>query len=355
MRVLLVSPYHGGSHAAWAEGFARHSRHDVTLLTAPARFWKWRMFGAATTLARQVAEPADVVVATDMVDLPAFLGRARRTLGDVPAVLYLHENQLTYPVAEGAPDDASYGFLNWRSMETADAIWANSAFHRDQVADALPRLLRRFPDERHDGWVDEVLARTEVVPVGVEVADLPTGPKADPPLVVWNHRWEYDKDPDAFFAALDAVADLDWRLALVGESFRNEPTEFEAARVRWADRLVAWGHAPRAEYARLLGEATVAVSTARHEFFGIAMVEAAAAGAVPLVPNRLSYPSVFPEHFHEAVLHDDLATRLREVLTAPATALAAVDGLAAEMRSTYGWESLAPDYDDRLDALVASH
>ena len=69
-------------------------------------------------------------------------------------------------------------------------------------------------------------------------------------------------------------------LALVGENFRTEPAEFEAARDRWADRLIAFGHVPRAEYARLLGEATVVVSTARHEFFGIAMVEAAAAEAL---------------------------------------------------------------------------
>ena len=37
MRVWLISPYHTGSHQAWAEGYARHSRHQVTLLTM-ARF-----------------------------------------------------------------------------------------------------------------------------------------------------------------------------------------------------------------------------------------------------------------------------------------------------------------------------
>lgn len=355
VRVLVVSPYHGGSHAAWAEGYARHTVHDVTLLTAPARFWKWRMYGAATSLAREVDDRPDVVVATDMVDLPAFLGRARRYLADVPAVLYLHENQITYPLADGAPDDASYGFLNWRSMEAADEVWVNSSFHRDAVAEALPGLLRRFPDERHDDWVDEVLARTRVVPVGVEVADLPIGPRADPPLVVWNHRWEYDKDPEAFIAALDAVVDLPWRVALLGESFRNDPTEFAAARDRWAERVVAYGHVDRAEYAGLLGEATVAVSTARQEFFGIAAMEAAAAGALPLLPNRLSYPTVVPERFHGPVLYEDqadLVDRLRSVLTDPASALATVDSLADEVRSRYGWETIAPDYDRRLEALA---
>ena len=31
--VLLVEPYFGGSHRAWAEGYAHHSRHRVRLVT----------------------------------------------------------------------------------------------------------------------------------------------------------------------------------------------------------------------------------------------------------------------------------------------------------------------------------
>ena len=52
-RVLLLSPYHGGSHRAFAEGLADHSRHEIVPLTLPARFWKWRMHGGAVTLARE--------------------------------------------------------------------------------------------------------------------------------------------------------------------------------------------------------------------------------------------------------------------------------------------------------------
>ncbi len=53
MKILILSPYHGGSHQAWAEGYQQHGRHPTTLLTLPARFWKWRMHGGAVTLARQ--------------------------------------------------------------------------------------------------------------------------------------------------------------------------------------------------------------------------------------------------------------------------------------------------------------
>jgi glycosyltransferase involved in cell wall biosynthesis len=306
------------------------------------------MFGAATALARQVDRPYDVVLATDMLDLAAFLGRARHHLSGAKAVLYMHENQVTYPLAAGAPDDESYGFLNWRSMEVADEIWVNSRFHLDQLAEGLPRLLRRFPDERHDRWVDEVLAKAIVMPVGIEVDDLPTGPKTSPPLIVWNHRWEYDKDPEAFFAALREVEDLPWRLALLGESFRNEPTEFDAARERWPDRVVAFGYLPRDQYARILGEASICVSTARQEFFGISVLEAAAAGALPLVPDRLAYPTVIPEEFHGAVLYDDLGAGLRDVLESSDTAPV---HLGRAIRQRYGWPVMALTYDAGISAL----
>ena len=38
MKILLLEPYCGGSHRAWAEGYAAHSRNEVTLLSLPARF-----------------------------------------------------------------------------------------------------------------------------------------------------------------------------------------------------------------------------------------------------------------------------------------------------------------------------
>ena len=51
--IVLLEPYLTGSHAAWAEEYAAHSRHRVKVLGLPGRYWKWRMHGGAVSLARQ--------------------------------------------------------------------------------------------------------------------------------------------------------------------------------------------------------------------------------------------------------------------------------------------------------------
>ena len=45
MKITFLEPYYGGSHAYVADILVRKSRHQVTLVTLPARKWKWRMRG----------------------------------------------------------------------------------------------------------------------------------------------------------------------------------------------------------------------------------------------------------------------------------------------------------------------
>lgn len=64
------------------------------------------MRGAAITFAREVRRrnllSVDLIVATDMLDLATFLGLTRDLLGRSAVALYMHENQLTYPLPPGA-------------------------------------------------------------------------------------------------------------------------------------------------------------------------------------------------------------------------------------------------------------
>ncbi|HJO03306.1 MAG TPA: DUF3524 domain-containing protein [Acidobacteriota bacterium] len=376
--VVLLSPFHGGSHADWAEGLAKHSQHDIELLTLPGRNWKWRMRGAAITLARHAAElrPAEVILATDMLDVTTFLALTRWQSPAVPLVLYMHENQLTYPLPgdgrcrgpqrQPGPGNEPFGFINLVSMLAADQVVFNSAFHRDELLARLPQFLSEAPDQRELDSVTQVRDRSEVLYPGIQVDDLgadcgATGwaeGRDEPPLVLWNHRWEYDKDPATFFTALQRVAaqGVDFGVALCGECPGNVPGEFESGIRALADRIVHAGFLPRPEYAAVLRRATVVVSTARHEFYGISVLEAVAAGAIPLLPRRLSYPEVLPRQAHSACLYvgtDELVDKLASVLRDPASWRVATDGLAAEVRRRHGRDQLASSYDALLEQAGA--
>jgi glycosyltransferase involved in cell wall biosynthesis len=380
LRVALLSPYHGGSHASWAEGLAEHSRHDLQLLALPDRYWKWRMRGAAITLARRYAElpPADVILATDMLDVTTFLALTRTPRPAPPLVLYMHENQFTYPLPKdprhcrprNQPGNEQFAFINLVSMLAADRVVFNSAFHRDELLASLPEFLEATPDHHELDCVGQVRERSEVMYAGIRVDDLgdaggidggaterSAAPDGAPPLVVWNHRWEYDKNPAAFFAALRSVAaqGVGFRVALCGECPGGVPSVFEAGMRELGDRVVHAGFLPRDEYAALLRRAAVVVSTAGHEFYGISVLEAIAAGAIPLLPRRLSYPEVLPERAGPQCLYEDsdeLELKLANVLRDPAGWRAATEGLAAEVARRHGWNQLAPAYDALLGEAV---
>lgn len=367
LRVLVVEPWFGGSHRAWAEGLAANSGHDVHVLGLPDAYWRWRLRGGAVTLAAQAADlvaehgAPDVVLASSMLDLPAFLGHARRILGDAAVCVYLHETQPARSSLTGEPLDDDAAYRNWASMLVADHTFVNSAFHRDQLFGALPDLLDGAPDHRHSHLIGAVRERTTVLPVGVEVADLVSGERSlddqsGPPLVLWNHRWDHDKAPEVFFRALRRLDHdgVEFRLALAGANTRSDPQEFAAAEERFGHQLVHVGHLDRADYLALLMRSSVVASTAVHEFFGIAMVEAMAAGLVPILPRSLSYPELVPLAFHEHVLYDsygDLVRRLREVLVDLDAARASVAGLRDAMYR-FDWSQLAPRYDAALAAVV---
>lgn len=359
MRVLLIEPYYGGSHRVWADGLVQRSRHEVKLVTHEARWWTWRMKGSAVTLARQVAALAadgyrpDVVLVSSMVDVAALRSFLHPAIGRPPLAVYFHETQLTYPDSPQMTPDLSYPFLNWTSALAADAVWFNSGYHRDVFFDEVPRLLKGFPDHSHNSLVEGVAARSDVLPVGVDLTWTRRPRRVSAvPLVLWNHRWEHDKDPETFADGVRAVAEThDFRLALTGERFRTVPGVLDELAFEMADRVEANDYLPRAAYEELLLSSAIVVSTARQEFFGISIVEAVAAGARPVLPGRLSYPWLIPEQFHADVLYKPggFAASLRRALDEGRL----LDGLAESMMA-FDWSVVVPRYDTALDRLEAT-
>jgi glycosyltransferase involved in cell wall biosynthesis len=360
MKILWLDPFHGGSHAAVAAGYAARSAHAVSLLALPIDGgWRWRMRGGAVTLARLAREAGarpDLIVASDMLDLATFRALTGDFLGGVPAAVYFHENQLTYPLPPGRQRDLGLAWINYTAALCADAVVFNSAFHRDELLGALPGLLGRYHDFRELESVAAIAAKSHVLHPGVDLGSLDgAGPDDDggAPIILWNGRWEYDKQPAAFFAALEGLEARGsaFRLIVAGEHIDPNAPEFAAARERWGPRALHWGYAPtRAAYGALLRRAKVVASAALQEFFGIGVVEAMHCGCAPVLPRRLNYPQLIPPALHAACLYDDPGAMVE--LLARALAAPAAPGRWRALAAPYGWEGAAPLYDALFAALA---
>ena len=327
MRILYVEPFEGGSHASFTRSLTGGIDAHWTSLTLPGRHWKWRMRGFASLAAlerRDLLEAEyDLVFASSYVPLAELIGLCP-TLARRPSVLYFHENQLTYPDQGGetAPRDHHFGFTQLVSALAATRCVFNSAHNRDGFLQAGRTLLTKMPDAVPPEWMDRIEAKSEVLGVPVALPDEAPAPECvadDPsrvsgPVILWNHRWEHDKRPDRFFAALRALADagIPFRVAVCGQRYRRVPPAFETARAWLGERVVHWGYSESVSaYREVLSRAHIAVSTADHEFFGIAMLEATHAGAYPLVPDRLAYPELFGAEFRYGT-DEELVRRLGE-------------------------------------------
>lgn len=364
MRVLALEPYYGGSHRRFVDGWIARSMHAWDLRPLPARKWKWRMRHSAVTYAEEVeaavAEGAawDVVWCSDMVNLAEFRALAPPAVGRLPAVAYFHENQLTYPVRFPKERDYQFGMTNITSALAAREVWFNSAFHRDEFLEAIPRFLKVMPDHQPIAVAEKIERRARVLHPPIDGVERRAGQRRPGPLrIVWAARWEFDKAPEVLFEALDRLLaqGVDFHVSVLGEQFDEAPEVFAQARERLGGRVAAWGFLPaRADYLAALHEADVFVSTAIHEFFGLAAVEAMAAGARPLLPRALAYPEVLQLADHperEAFFYDggsvELAGRLAELAAAPDQATAGVPALRPRMESFF-WADAAPQLDEAL-------
>jgi glycosyltransferase involved in cell wall biosynthesis len=254
---------------------------------------------SAVTFASQLrelpGESWDVLWVSDMLNLAEFLGLAPAGVRELPSVAYFHENQLTYPVRNPNERDLHFAFSNLTTAMASHQVWFNSSYHQTEFLTAARNYLSRMPDHAPMSELAEVNGKSSVLYPGISPMPLHSTRAAGPIRVLWNARWEHDKNPETFFAALRELRESghEFRLLVLGESFRQSPSVFSDARREFAAEIQHWGHAPtREEYVRLCGSSDVVVSTADHEFFGLGVVEAVAAGAFPVLPDRLAYPEV---------------------------------------------------------------
>lgn len=294
--IWLLSAYHADSHAAWAERLMRHfDQVEWRPFSLPGRHFRWRIRGNPLSwLDTFPDECPDLILATSMVDLATLKGLHPR-YSPVPTVYYFHENQFTYPRNERQHDSVDPQMVQLYGALAADRIAFNSAFNRNSFLQGVADLLQRLPDALPTKVEERLAKKSTLCPVPISPPSTTATREAG--LILWSHRWEYDKNPDLFADAVLALAEQgrDFRLALLGPRPAKAPPALHRLRDLLPGHIAVDARVTADEYTHWLSRADIVVSTARHEFQGLAVLEAAAAGALPLVPDALCYPEQYPK------------------------------------------------------------
>lgn len=377
--VFIIEPFNGGSHGQLTRVLVAHlsrthrvvhvtgdgeavtspadeaapSRPRCVVCTLDAKKWHWRARASSLYIADALPAASGEKVtlfASSMTNLSELLS-LRRDLAGCHTVLYFHENQLAYPTRAGpssaksgttatATHDFHFGWMQVLSCLCADVVAFNSAWNRESFLCRIDRAMAAIPDkhQRVMGVAERIRPRTAVLhfplggpgdidaeltaAAGRSVARVARDDDRTRPLrILWNHRWEYDKNPQLFFDTLSFLLDkgVDFRVVVLGQRFGEVPEAFETGRAQLEAAGVVdhWGYADSREaYFSLLSSCDIVVSTAIHEFFGVAVLEAACLGCFPLVPARLSYPELLPAK-HLWTSEGKLRKTLKDLLKAP--------------------------------------
>jgi len=360
VKILFLEPFFGGSHKGFALGFKQHSRHEVTLVTLPDRFWKWRMRGASLYFFNKVKDLSDydAIFTTDMLNLTDL-----QTLGGKntpPVLLYFHENQLSYPLRPGQKYDLNLSFINIISAATANKVLFNSKFHLKDFINAAIQVIKQVPDAKPEWMIEQIRQKTQIVYPGCrfETGLIDFKQKSSPkPLIIWNHRWDYDKNFEFVFDVLARLKEknISFSLALLGERFKKIPDVFRKAREKFQEEIVVFDYVEsRDEYLAWLKKGSIVVSCAIQENFGIAVVEAVRYGCVPLLPDRLSYPELMPKEFHSEILYhtqNEMYEKLEDMVVNCQIYKPLQKRLSRHMEQ-FSWEIMVKQYDDSLQKMT---
>lgn len=354
-KILLIEPYYGGSHKRFLDGLTRHLDLDFTLLSLPARKWKMRMQLAAPWFIEQIktmptaARKFDTVLCSSFMDVAVLRAMAPALDGwnyGCRYFTFFHENQFCYPGFLDKHTNHQFTSINFTTALVSDSIAFNSEYNRSAFMTEVEKYLLKATDIDLQGSLATLRHKSVVLYPGLDFDRLdlikPATNAKETKTVVWNHRWEHDKNPEEFFETLYRLQEegVKFDLCVLGERFKNWPACFDEGRKRLAAQTIHFGYAEhRDDYYRLLRMGDVVVSTALHEFFGMSVIEAVRAGCSPVLPNRLSYPELFDRHY----LYDPggLFAHLKNVLennhrlTAPRI---------KEMTDRYDWKNLAAAY-----------
>ena len=328
-KLLILEPFYGGSHKQLLDTLtAELAPGSWSLVTLPDKKWHWRARTSALRLSQDI--PPDTssystLLASSVLSLAELLG-LRPDLARLTKLVYFHENQLSYPVqvlyctvlcctvlsctvlrysVQAVKDrDFQFGYNQVTTCLCADTVLFNSEYNRDSFISNIPKFLSLQPDHRpdHRQIVSKIRDISQICyfplklparPASVcrrDGGDSEASEQPRPLHIVWPHRHDHDKDPATFCRVVTRLheAGHSFTLSVLGEEYSEVPPEMRAMQqlLGAAGKIATWGHLSAAGgYHATLAAADVVVSTARHETYGVAMLEAAWLGCYPLAPR----------------------------------------------------------------------
>ncbi|KAJ8919758.1 hypothetical protein NQ315_006287 [Exocentrus adspersus] len=350
-KLLIIEPFYGGSHkehiSCLIEGLIRNGI-GYTLVTLSPKKWHWRARCSALMLRDKIPEISteEALFCSSILNLPELLG-LRPDLCQLRKVVYFHENQSIYPVKQVKERDVQYAYNEITTSLAADLVLFNSNFNRTSFLENINKIIRLFPDNRPKGIREQIEDKSKVLyyPMKYPVSTTDKVPQNSILHIVWPHRWEFDKGPEDFFDVILELKRLDckFHLSVLGQVCADVPLVFHKATEELQEEIVHFGYLKsKDEYFEVLRACDVVVSTAKHEFFGVSTLEATYCGCLPLVPNNLVYPEIYPEECLYKSLND-LCRTLQKFCSEPKTVRELRRRLCLDF-SKYCSKNLIPEY-----------
>lgn len=352
MNIFLVEPYYGGSHKNWVDSLVKYSKYNFKIFSLPARHWKWRMEGGAIELAKQVNASTirpDLFLVTDFLNVSLFKSLLKKGYNSIPILLYFHENQFAYPFSQDEKhSDAKthFSFINYTSSLVSDVIIFNSDYNKSTFYQGAVDLLNKLPDFKSLDSLSLIKQKSKIIPVGITCnsTDEDGSNPSSEIVILWNHRWEYDKNPRSFLKVIQSFDKIGFKLNICGEQGRTWPQEFDAIKMEFKNKIKHFGYVEsKNKYYKILGESDFLPVTSNQEFFGISVLEAAAMGVIPILPKRLSYIGLFqkfPELFYED--ESDIQEMILDLLPCKNE----TSRLLINEFSRYQWSNIILEYDN---------
>lgn len=351
--IVIIDTFYTGSHKFWADQLKSRLQDECVLITLPGGSWKWRMESGGIELAerfRALNLKPDLIIATSMVNLPQFYAFAGLDQETTPSILYFHENQLAYPVSVHDTDrkenrDSHYGFIQIQSAIFATVNIFNSKFNQSSFSELGMQLLQKLPKNSMKEIFRRKLEESQIIYPGIERRKNTQNKESTVPVLLWNHRWEHDKNPELFIEGLKQLQKkgIDFKLIVLGKGTET-PKVKDLFEQNFKDELLHVGFTEStADYFDLLSAATHLPITSKHDFFGLSVAEAMHFGATPILPNHQAYP----EHVEDSSFFYEYPNGFFDKLN---SALNQHNNLP--VKATFFWDKIVLEWERLIAQLI---